>query len=88
MADNGEMKVRNEMFVLPFILVAFGLPFLADDFNLVFNVHSLILSGFFAIASITLWRSEIRTFGWRVMMVAVTLLFPFSLGSVVHRGVR
>src|SRR5436190_4623106 len=40
LADNGEMKMRNEIVILPFILVAFGLPFLADDFNLVFNVHS------------------------------------------------
>jgi diguanylate cyclase (GGDEF)-like protein len=74
LADNGEMKMRNEMFVLPFILVAFGLPFLADDFNLVFNVHSLILSGFFAIALIALWRARLNTFGWRVMLVALGLL--------------
>ena len=74
LAGNSDMKVRQEMFVLPFILIAFGLPFLGDDFNLVFNVHSLILSGFFTIASLALWRSKIRTFGWKVMQVALILL--------------
>ncbi len=74
LASNNDMKVRQELFVLPFILVAFGLPFLGDDFNLVLNIHSLILSGFFAIASLALWRSNIRTFGWKVMQVALVLL--------------
>jgi|CXWL01.1.fsa_nt_gi diguanylate cyclase (GGDEF)-like protein len=71
---NNDMKIRQEMFVLPFILVAFGLPFLADDFNLVFNVHSLILSGFFAVAFIALWRTKMQTFGWKVMLMALGLL--------------
>jgi len=71
---NKEMKVRQELFVLPFILVAFGLPFLGDDFNLIFNSHSLILAGFFATALVALWRTKLRSFGWRVMMVALGLL--------------
>ncbi len=71
---NGEMNLRQEIFVLPFIVVAFGLPFLGDDFNLVFNVHSLILSGFFALGFIALWRAKLGTFGWRVMLVALGLL--------------
>lgn len=74
LADNSDMRIRQELFVLPFILVAFGLPFLADDFNLVFNAHSLILSGFFAIAFLALWRTKMRTFGWRVMLVGLALL--------------
>ena len=37
LTENNDMQVRQEVFVLPFILVAFGLPFLGDDFNLVFN---------------------------------------------------
>lgn len=74
LTGNAEMNLRQELFILPFIVVAFGLPFLADDFNLVFNVHSLILSGFFAVAWIALWRTKLRTFGWRVMLVALALL--------------
>ncbi len=81
---NSEMKIRQEVFVLPFILVAFGLPFLGDDFNLVFNIHSLIMSGFFLIASIALWKTKIRTFGWKVMQVALGLLvFTFLQYFVV-----
>lgn len=74
LAGNKEMGVRNELLILPFIFVAFGLPFLADDFNLIFNAHSLILSGFFMFAFLTLWRTKLRTFGWRVMLVALGLL--------------
>lgn len=74
LAANAEMKVRQELFILPFVVVAFGLPFLGDDFNLVFNVHSLILSGFFAIAFIALWRTKLQSFGWKVMLVALGLL--------------
>ena len=74
LAGNKDMKIRQELFILPFIAVAFGLPFIGDDFNLVFNVHSLIMSGFFAIASLALWRTKIRTFGWKVMQLALALL--------------
>ena len=74
LTENKDMRVRQEIFVLPFIIVAFGLPFLGDDFNLVFNIHSLIMSGFFLIASIALWKTKIRTFGWKVMQVALGLL--------------
>jgi diguanylate cyclase (GGDEF)-like protein len=74
LAGNEDMRVRNEIFILPFIFVAFGLPFLGDDFNLIFNVHSLIMSGFFMIALLALWRTKLGTFGWRVMLVALSLL--------------
>lgn len=74
LVENREMKIRNEALVLPFIVVAFGLPFLADDFDLILNVHSLILSGFFAIALIELWKTKIRSFGSKVMMIALGLL--------------
>ncbi len=74
LAANQEMKLWNELFVLPFIFVAFGLPFISDDFNLVFNAHSLILSGFFMLAFLALRRTKMRTFGWRVMLVALALL--------------
>ncbi len=74
LSGNDEMRVQQELFILPFIVVAFGLPFLGDDFNLVFNVHSLIMSGFFAIAFIALWKTKLKTFGWKVMIVAIGLL--------------
>jgi diguanylate cyclase (GGDEF)-like protein len=71
---NTDMKLGQEFFVLPFILVAFGLPFLSEDFNLVLNAHAMIMSGFFAIALLSLWKTRLRTFGWRVMLVGLTLL--------------
>lgn len=74
LANNKEIKMRQELFILPFIVVAFGLPFLATDFNLVFNAHSLILSGFFAVAFLALWRTKLHTFGWKVMLIALGLL--------------
>lgn len=74
LAGNVDLRIRNELFILPFIFVAFGLPFLGDDFNLVFNAHSLILSGFFMVAFLALWRTKLNTFGWRVMLVALALL--------------
>jgi diguanylate cyclase (GGDEF)-like protein len=74
LSGNEEMRVRHELFIVPFILVAFGLPFLGNDFNLIFNVHSLILSGFFAMAFVALWRVRLRTFGWKVMLIALGLL--------------
>ncbi len=74
LVENKEMKVRGELWILPFILVAFGLPFLADDLNLVLNAQSLILAGFFSIAFIELWRTKIRSFGGKVMLIALALL--------------
>lgn len=74
LAGNEEIGVRQELIILPFIVVAFALPFLGDDFNLILNVHSLILAGFFAVACLALWRVKLRTFGWRVMLVALALL--------------
>ncbi len=74
LSANREMRVRQELFVVPFILIAFGLPFMGDDFNLIFNVHSLILSGFFAVAFTSMWRTRVHSFGWTVMQVALGLL--------------
>ena len=74
LAANADMRLRNEIFILPFIFVAFGLPFIGDDFNLIFNIHSLIMSGFFMVAFLALWRTKLNSFGWRVMLVALALL--------------
>jgi diguanylate cyclase (GGDEF)-like protein len=74
LAHDRDIHFRQELFIIPFVVIAFGLPFLGDDFNLVFNVHSLILAGFFAIAAIALWRTRLGTFGWKVMLVGLSLL--------------
>src|SRR5689334_2026119 len=41
LSNNGEMRMRHEAFILPLIVVAFAMPFLSADFNLIFNFHSL-----------------------------------------------
>jgi diguanylate cyclase (GGDEF)-like protein len=66
--------LRKKSIFLPFIVIAFALTFLAQDFNLVFNLHAFILAAFFLAAFYVLRNSEIKTFGWRVMRVALLLL--------------
>lgn len=75
LGKSGELPFRQEVLILPFIIIAFALPFVADDLNLVLNFHSLIMSGFFAVACVELWRTRIRSFGWNVMLLALGLLF-------------
>ncbi len=74
LVSGGEMRTRPQVLILPFVIAAFGLPFLAEDFNLVFNLHSLILSVFFATAFISLLRTKLKTCGARVMLVALAAL--------------
>jgi diguanylate cyclase (GGDEF)-like protein len=74
LAGKEDMRLRNEVFILPFIFVAFGLPFIGDDFNLIYNAHCLIMSGFFMAAFLALWRTKLHSFGWHVMLVALALL--------------
>jgi diguanylate cyclase (GGDEF)-like protein len=74
LAENYQIKPGAYLILLPFTLVSFGLPFLANDFNLVFNFHAFLLATFFAAAFFALQSSKIKSFGWRVMRVALALL--------------
>ena len=69
-----ELKPRTELFFIPFVIAAIVLPYAAADFNDVFNIHSLIMAGFYATAFYNLGRSKESTFGWRVMHVSLALL--------------
>jgi diguanylate cyclase (GGDEF)-like protein len=69
-----ELRSRSELYFAPFVALAVALPQLASDFNDVFNIHSLVLSGFFAVAYYHLGQSKLRSFGWRVMHVALACL--------------
>ncbi|HMS39535.1 MAG TPA: GGDEF domain-containing protein, partial [Pyrinomonadaceae bacterium] len=55
-------------------LIAVGLAFWTTDFNFVFNIHAFLLGAFFITAFFALRDSRIKTFGWRVMCVALILL--------------
>ena len=74
LAGNFELATRHKLLILPFAAIAFVLPFSAEDFNFIFNLHALLLSGLFASAFFALRNSQIRTFGWRVMRVALLFL--------------
>lgn len=72
--ENFKLTTRHKLYFLPFFLVALVLPFMAQDFNLIFNLHALILAGMFAAAFIVLKKSDIKGFGWGVARTVLALL--------------
>lgn len=72
--EDFKLTTRHKLYFLPFLIIAVGLPFLAQDFNLIFNLHSLVLAAFFAVAFAALKNSNIKSFGWRVMRTVLALL--------------
>jgi diguanylate cyclase (GGDEF)-like protein len=80
-----ELKSRNEIYFLPFLGVAVGLPLVSSDFNNIYAIHALCMCGFFATAFRSLKHSSIRTFGWKVTNVTLgSLALSFVLYSVVY----
>ena len=88
LAADSDLHLRHEIAVLPFIIVAFGLPFVSSDINVVLNIHSLVMTGFLAAAINAIWRTELRTFGWNVMAVALMLLAIHYLASTAIFAAR
>jgi diguanylate cyclase (GGDEF)-like protein len=79
-----ELRPRHEFFFIPFLIAAVVLPRVAADFNDVFNIHSLIMAGFYGAAFYHLGKSRQATFGWRVMYVSLGLLaLDFLLYSII-----
>lgn len=80
-----ELKHKHEVRFIPFLGVAIALPLTTNDFNHIYAIHSLFMSGFFATAFYALRRSAIRSFGWKVMHVGLgALTLNFLLYSVVY----
>ena len=71
---NEEVKPRSELFIVPFIFVALGLPHIVTDFNDAFSIHALLLSALYATAVIYIRRAHQPTFGWHVMHMSLILL--------------
>jgi diguanylate cyclase (GGDEF)-like protein len=69
-----ELRPRSELMMIPFLVAAVVLPHVTDDFNDVFNIHSLILAGFYGAAFYWIRKSKQDTFGWRVMHISLVLL--------------
>jgi diguanylate cyclase (GGDEF)-like protein len=74
LCEDHKFDFKSKLLILPFALVAVCLPFSADDFNLIFNLHALLLGTFFTVAFFTLRSMKLKSFGWRVMSVALALL--------------
>jgi diguanylate cyclase (GGDEF)-like protein len=74
LADNFELKARDEFYVVPLVIVAIVLPQVSRDFNELYSVHSLVLSSFFGYAFMVIRRVEMRSFGWRIMHATLALL--------------
>ncbi len=74
LSEDHQFNLQSLWLILPFALLAICLPFLAGNFNLIFNLHSLLLGTFFAVAFFTLKSLNSKSFGWRVMRVALALL--------------
>ena len=72
--EDFKFTTRHKWYFLPFVMIAVGLPFLSQDFNLVFNLHSLLLASLFAAAFVALKNSNVKSFGWRVMRTVLALL--------------
>ena len=69
-----ELTPRLKLLILPFGVIAICLPFLANDFNFIFNLHALLLAIFFATAFFVLRNSKIKSFGWHVISIALAIL--------------
>lgn len=76
-ASREEITARSWFWLIPGAMTAVFLAFPANNFNDVFNFHSLILAVFFAVAFFTLKPSpetNSANFGWRLMKFALALL--------------
>jgi len=75
LTDRGELTIRHGILALPFGISAFSLPYASGDINLVFSIHWLLLSGLYAVAFFELRTAKIGTFGSKLMLTALALLF-------------
>ena len=79
LAGKYELTSRAELLIVPFVIFAILLPLTAGDFNDVFHIHTLILSGFYLAAFITLGKQKEKTFGVELLhMVSLLSAIGFS----------
>ncbi|HMO79358.1 MAG TPA: GGDEF domain-containing protein [Pyrinomonadaceae bacterium] len=69
-----ELRTKQELWVVPFILLAIGLPLVTIEFHDLFPIHSLVLAGIFATSFVMLGRSENRSIGRHVIRISLALL--------------
>lgn len=73
LANEFELNAKNELAMIPFVAVAVALPLISSDFNEIYNFHSFLLSGFYASALLAIRRSNLHSFGSKVMHVSLAL---------------
>jgi diguanylate cyclase (GGDEF)-like protein len=79
-----QLQPRSELFLIPFVLVSIILPQLSTDFNDLFNIHAILIAGFYGAALFFLRKARQETFGWRVMHASLLLLtIDFVLYTVL-----
>ena len=93
LADNYKSGAANKFIIPAFALLAFFLSLFADTYDFAFNLHTLILAIFFAVAFHTLKPLPFRCFGWSVMRVALGLLaldffHYFVIFSLLKSGIK
>lgn len=74
-----ELKHSSEVFFIPFLGIAIGLPLISSDFDHIHALHSLIMSGFFASSFIAMRRASTGSLGWKVMHVGLGALSIYYL---------
>lgn len=82
-AERGRERLPD-LLVVPLGIISIALPLYSKDFDEMYSLHCLALAGLFTAAFFALRRSKIRTFGWRVMHIALgALALDFILFSTV-----
>ena len=71
---NWDLKAKTELWIVPFLIAAIGLPMASSDVNDVFGIHTMIMAALYGAAFLFLRRSRMTTFGWKVMHVALAAL--------------
>ncbi len=79
LADGFTLQVRNEAAIVPFVIIAVGLPLASADFVQIHSIHSLIMAGFFGAAFLALRRAASISFGTRTMNIVLALLAAHSV---------
>ena len=69
-----DRKARSQAWIVPFILMAIALPLISGGLETAYSVHALVMAGLFAAAFVSLRKTEIPSFGWKVMHIALAAL--------------
>ncbi len=73
-SGTNDTTLRQKLLFLPFVFLALGLPYFSNDLELTRAANALVMSAFYGIAFVVLWPAKLRTFGWRVMLIALGML--------------